>query len=49
MNWILQAETLQEHMLRTIIYTCVWIACPDVLLGHDITNLFRHILQDISV
>jgi len=39
---------LQVHKLRTIIYTCVWIACPDMLLGHDISNLFRHILQDVS-
>ncbi len=48
MNLKLQAETLRVHKLRTIIYTCVWIACPDMLLGDDISNLFRHILQDVS-
>ncbi len=49
MNWILQAETLRVRKLRTIIYTCVWTAREDMLLGHDISNLFRHILQGISV
>lgn len=41
-------ESLRVLKLRTIIYTCVWVACPDMLLGHDISNLFRHILQDVS-
>ncbi len=48
MKWINQEEALRVRKLRTIIYTCVWIACEDMLLGHDVSNLFRHILQGIS-
>ena len=31
--------------MLTIIYTCVWVACPHVLLGHDVSNFLRGDLQ----